>query len=87
MAEAKSGAILFNKRSLNILELPFPHEFAAHNDGWRVNVLEDGRLRARFSHGGQEQFEVRRGDSLESSGEDIYLSLQRVGPGPSSGQR
>ncbi len=79
MAEAKSGAILLNKRSLNVLELPFQHEFAAHNDGWRVNVLVDGRLTAKFSQGGLTHYEVRQGDSLQSSGEDIYLSLQRVG--------
>ena len=64
---------LLNKRSLTSLAFEFSHELVFQSGGWRLNVLEPGRLVAKFRDGGTQNFDVQAGDLLLASFEEIYL--------------
>jgi hypothetical protein len=70
--------IWLNKRALRLLELPFRHDFRSLNDGWEVDVLEGGKVMARFLDGDSQGFDVEPGDALLSSREEMYLALRRA---------
>jgi hypothetical protein len=82
MSETKPGGVWFNRRSVVLLELPFPHEFQSRDDGWRLEVVEDGKLLATFVDGQQRSFDLRPGDFLLASGEELYLSIRGASTGP-----
>jgi hypothetical protein len=74
-----SGAfgIWLNKRKLIMLEMPFRHTITPEHNGWRMDVLEQGKLVARQADDSR-RFDVAEGDYLLSSGDDLYLALRRV---------
>jgi hypothetical protein len=82
MSETKPGGVWFNRRTIVLLELPFPHEFQTRSDGWRLDVVEGGKLLARFVDGQQRSFDLRPGDFLLASGEELYLSIRGASRGP-----
>lgn len=72
MAEARSG-IFINKRSISTLDFQFRHELDFQSTGWRMLVVDGGRLVLKFLDGGTQNIDVAQGDLLFSSGEDIYF--------------
>ncbi|HEX2079634.1 MAG TPA: hypothetical protein VHG08_18045 [Longimicrobium sp.] len=70
-------AIWLNKYALALLEMPFRHTLRPREAGWEIEVLESGRLQARFTDGFQEHYDVEPGDTLFASGEEIYVTFQR----------
>ena len=78
MNGTETVGIWINKRALSNLELPFKHNLQSKDAGWQVEVLEAGRLTARFQSGHQDHYNVEKGDIIFSSGEELYLTLQRT---------
>lgn len=68
-------AIWFNKRELMRIDIPVKHALASHNDGWRIDFGDTGRIRTVGAQGHNQNIGVAQGDFLLSSGEDFYLSL------------
>jgi hypothetical protein len=69
--------IWVNKRTVSFLDLPFRHRLVGEAAGWRVEVMEEGKL---VVHGkaGRRGIDVEEGDFVLSSGDDIYVGLQRA---------
>jgi len=65
-----------NKRTVEVLEIPFRHRLVAQPGGWRLEALEAGKLVARFGNR-PERMDLDQGDYVLSSGDDFYVSLQR----------
>ncbi|HEX6289542.1 MAG TPA: hypothetical protein VFZ66_10145 [Herpetosiphonaceae bacterium] len=78
MNGTETVGIWINKRALANLELPFRHNLQSKDAGWQIEVLEAGRLTARFQNGHQDHYDVEKGDIIFSSGEELYLTLQRT---------
>lgn len=73
--------IWLNKRELEALDIPIRHQLTAQNNGWRLEFLVAGRVVARH-RSGTRQIDVEAGDSVVSSGDDLYVSLHRSGNKP-----
>src|SRR3712207_502907 len=78
MEGKETVAIWINKRALDLMEMPFRHNLTARDAGWQIEVLEPGRLTARFQTGGMDHYDLEKGDTIFSSGEELYLTLQRT---------
>ncbi len=71
--------LLINKRSLRQLEIPVRHEIKPNPGGWRLEVLEPGKILVHYtSPANREGIDLEPGDYLLSAGEDIYVSVQRL---------
>jgi hypothetical protein len=68
--------IWLNKHGIAVLELPFPHAFRPRADGWEVEFSAGGRLTARLLHGGEYAYDVRVGDKLVASRDEMYLAVK-----------
>lgn len=77
-SDTSRTAIYLNKRAVARLDLPLAHTLAAHNDGWRMDFAEAGRLRLTMREGHNDFVDVTPGDYLLCTGEDLYLSQQRA---------
>ena len=78
MNGADTFAVWINKRAVTLLLMPFKHELQPRDSGWQIQVLEPGRLTARFIDGGPEHYDLQPGDTLLSSGDEIYISLKQT---------
>lgn len=67
------SGIWFNKRCLARLKIEFPHKLTGEGNGWRLEVGSAGQLGARYSDGGEENFDVDAGDSIVATGEEVYI--------------
>lgn len=76
MIEGTVG-IWINKRSVIFLDLPFRHRLVGEATGWRIEILEPGKV---LVHGRKDErgIDVEEGDFLLSAGEDIYVALHRM---------
>lgn len=71
-----NAAVWFNKRQVARVDFKINHHLGPHQDGWRVDALDDGHLRFTMADGKEDVIPLRSGDYLLSSGEDFYLSLR-----------
>ncbi|MFJ8469841.1 hypothetical protein [Streptomyces swartbergensis] len=69
-------AVYVNRRSVLRMDITVAYTLAPHNDGWRINFNAPGRLRLIMNEGHNENIDVKAGDFLLSSGEDLFFSLQ-----------
>ncbi|MGW3445671.1 hypothetical protein [Streptomyces sp. NPDC001076] len=70
-------AIYINRRSVLRIEIPLANTMAAHNDGWKITFDAPGKIRLIMNEGHNDLMDVKVGDFMLSSGEDIFLSLQQ----------
>jgi hypothetical protein len=71
--------LLINKRSLRRLEIPVRHEINADAGGWRLDVLEAGKVTAYYAKpADHESIDLEPGDYLLAAGEDVYVCVQRL---------
>lgn len=73
MPPLRKPAVWLNKRAVNVLELPLPHQFSSTAHGWEVEFSGTGVIVARFTHGGQQQIDTASGDRLLGAGEELYF--------------
>ncbi|MFC7266911.1 hypothetical protein [Streptomyces lutosisoli] len=78
-------AIYINRRSVLRLEIPMAYTMTPHNDGWRITFDAPGKLRLLMNEGHNDLLDVKIGDFLLSSGEDLFLSLQQAAAVASAG--
>jgi hypothetical protein len=71
--------VWFNKRAVRAVELPFRHDLVSTDAGWDLSIRESGKLLVRYLDGDHQQFDVKEGDTLTASGEEMYLALQEAG--------
>ncbi|MDH6522547.1 hypothetical protein M2163_000942 [Streptomyces sp. SAI-135] len=71
-------AIYINRRSVLRIEIPMAYTMAAHNDGWKITFDAPGKIRLLMNEGHNDQIDVKVGDYMLSSGEDMLLSLQQA---------
>jgi hypothetical protein len=71
-------AIWINKRTVSFLDLPFRHRLIGEASGWRLEVLEAGKLLVHVENGHRRGIDVERGDFVLSSGDDVYVALHRA---------
>jgi hypothetical protein len=68
--------IWLNKRRMLALEIPLRHTISPQHNGWRLDLLEPGKLIVRNTEGMQ-RIDVDEGDYVISTGDDLYLALHR----------
>ncbi|MFF5973996.1 hypothetical protein ACFY7C_20950 [Streptomyces sp. NPDC012769] len=69
-------AIYLNRRTVKRLDIPVPHTMGTHNDGWRLDFTGTGKLKLIALEGHNDFIDVKVGDFLLASGEDLFVSLQ-----------
>ncbi|MFJ9828933.1 hypothetical protein ACIRSU_31855 [Streptomyces sp. NPDC101160] len=70
--------IYINRRSVLRIEVPMANTMTAHNDGWKITFDAPGKIRLLMNEGHNDQIDVKIGDNMVSSGEDIFLSVQQA---------
>ena len=79
------GGVLFNREAIALIELPFEHELAEMQGGWRLGATKAGRLTVQLTNGHRQSFDLAAGDWLAASGQELYLSLASGRPaGPTA---
>lgn len=73
-----SFGIWLSKRAVEVMEFPFRHTLTYQTGGWRLDVIEPGKLIARIGDR-RDAFDLEEGDFILSSGDDLYLALNREG--------
>lgn len=70
----RSG-VLVNREAVALIEIPFEHELAQMEGGWRLAATSPGKLTVQLTNGHRQSFDLVAGDWLAASGMELYLSL------------
>jgi hypothetical protein len=76
MPAPQTSGVWLNKRAIAMIEFSFTHLFRPTQDGWEVEASSAGTLILRLAHGGEQRIDIRGGNVLRASGEELYLTLK-----------